>query len=61
MNKTSEAQIRSVRKYNKENVKKYYLDLNKKTDADIISFLETTDNKQGSIKEAIREYMNKGK
>lgn len=61
MNKTSEAQIRSVRKYNKENVKKYYLDLNKKTDADIISFLETADNKQGSIKEAIREYMNKGK
>jgi hypothetical protein len=35
------------------------LDLNRNTDSDIISFLETCENKQGYIKKLIREDMKK--
>lgn len=41
--------------YDKENTKGLYLKLNKKTDADILKFLETIPNKQGYIKELIRK------
>ena len=60
MPKTRESQIKSVMKYNKANVVKFYLDLNKNTDADLIEYLKTVGNKQGTIKKALREYMNKG-
>lgn len=60
MGKTSDAQIKAVMKYNKANVVKCYLDLNRNTDADIIEYLEKVGNKQGTIKQAIREHMNKG-
>ena len=42
-------------RYDKENTVSVRLKLNKKTDADIISKLESVDNKQGYIKRLIRE------
>ena len=49
----------SKRKYDAENTKVITLKLNKKTDADIIDYLERSGNKQGTIKDALRAYMNK--
>lgn len=45
-------------KYQKENIKRVVLKLNKKTDFDIIEWLDRLDNKQGTIKEIIREHIN---
>jgi len=45
--------------YNREHVKQIKLALNLKTDADIISRLQTVDNIQGYIKQLIREDMKK--
>ena len=45
-------------KYNKTNVKQIKLNLNRKTDADIIAFLEQESNVQGLIKQLIREYID---
>lgn len=50
-NKTLEYNAR----YDKENTKGLYLKFNKKTDADILDFLEDIPNKQGYIKELIRK------
>ena len=44
-------------KYQKENITRVVLKLNKKTDADILEWLEGLDNKQGSIKEIIRSHI----
>lgn len=52
--KTSEAQIRAVMKYKAANVKRYEINLNTKTDADIIAWLEGR-NVAGTIKELIRK------
>lgn len=49
-NSQSEASAR----YNAKNVKQIKLNLNRKTDADIIARLEGIGNKQGYIKELIR-------
>jgi hypothetical protein len=43
-------------KYKKLNVVRVALDLNRNTDADILSLLETVPSKQGFIKKAIRAY-----
>ncbi len=51
---TSKAQLRAQAKYDKDNTVQIKLKLNKKTDADIISWLDDTSNKQGYIKELIR-------
>lgn len=51
----TEAQLRAQKKYDKANTKTYLLKLNKKTDADIINKLETVENRQGYIKELIRD------
>ena len=45
------------REYDKNNTVGLYLKLNKKTDADIITALETCSNKQGFIKRLIRDYL----
>ena len=42
-------------KYDKENTTKVTIKLNHKTDADILEYLNTFDNKQGTIKNLIRE------
>ena len=50
--------------YEKRSVKQYRFELNKNTDADIIAFLESVNNKQGTIKKLLREEMerkNRGK
>lgn len=44
-------------KYNAKNVKQIKINLNRKTDADIISHLEKVDNVQGLIKDLIRKDM----
>ena len=44
-------------RYNEKNVKQIKVNLNLKTDADIIEFLENSGNKQGAIKEALRMLM----
>lgn len=50
--------VKAVMKYNAKNVKQVKLNLNKKTDADIIEYLEKADNVQGLIKDLIRQDMN---
>lgn len=46
-------------KYNKNNVKQIKLNLNLKTDADIIAALDAVPNKQGFIKQLIRNELNR--
>lgn len=57
----TQAQIKAVAKYDKKNTTGLYLKLNRTTDADIIELLAQQENKQGFIKELLREYMKKGK
>lgn len=57
MKKSTEAQLKASRKYDQNNTKLIQLKLNKKTDADILEFLEGLDNRQGFIKELIRKHM----
>ena len=52
--------IPSKEKYEKSLVK-ILIRLNPNVDADIIDFLNDSDNKQGIIKEALREYIKKNK
>ena len=47
--------VKAAIKYNQNNVKQIKLNLNKKTDADIIQLLEGTENMQGMIKDLIRK------
>lgn len=56
-NKTSAAQIEAINRYNANNTTATIIRLNHKTDADLIEFLETCGNKQGTIKAALRLYM----
>ena len=58
---TTDAQKRASAKYDKENTRALMLKLNKKTDADILEYLETLDNVQGHIKMLIRCEMWKQK
>lgn len=51
----TEAQKRAVAKYDKANTTQFLIKLNNKTDADIITKLEAVDNRQGYIKNLIRE------
>ena len=53
----SEAQKRAVAKYDQENTLTVHLKLNRRTDADIIDRLEQAGNKQGWIKDLIRQAM----
>lgn len=46
-------------KYDKNNTVQIKLKLNQKTDADLIAWLNTLDNKQGTIKRLLREYIEK--
>lgn len=52
---TTEAQKRAKEKYDKNNTKPIMIKLNKKTDADILEQLEKIGNRQGYIKQLIRE------
>lgn len=44
-------------KYNAANVKQIKINLNKKYDADIIAVMESVQNKQGFLKELIRDWI----
>lgn len=46
------------KKYDQSNTVQLKLKLNKKTDADILEWMETLDNKQGMIKKILRQYIN---
>ncbi len=48
-----------INKYNKENMKDMILHLSKKNDADIIQYLDIVPNKNGYIKQLIREDMKR--
>lgn len=50
----TEAKLKAIAKYNRENTKTYCLRLNKKTDKDLIEFLESLASKQGFIKLLIK-------
>lgn len=58
MTKKQSAQVKASIKYNQKNVKQVKLNLNLKTDKDIIDYLEKADNVQGLIKDLIRQDMN---
>ena len=44
-------------RYDRENTVFIGLKLNKKTDADIIALLEKSDNKQGTIKKILKNFI----
>lgn len=52
---TSEAQRRAQEKYDRANTVQLHLKLNKNTDEDILNKLDSVPNKQGYIKDLIRE------
>lgn len=56
MNKQSQASI----KYDRDNTKRIFIKLNINTDKDILDHLENKPNKQGYIKELIRNDIKKG-
>jgi hypothetical protein len=56
-----DSKTKAVLKYKKKSIKQMKLDLNRKTDSDIIIFLDQCENKQGYIKALIREDMRKQK
>ncbi len=47
-------------KYDEANTIQVKFKLNKKTDADIISYLDSVENKQGTFKRLIREEISRG-
>ena len=51
------AQIKATAKYDKANTTGFYVKFNNKTDKDILEYLSTVKNKQGLIKQLIREHM----
>ena len=50
---------KAQQKYNAANTTRVYLKLNNKTDADIIEYLDSAENKQGIIKDLIRAEIKK--
>ena len=50
----SEARLKAIAKYNRQNTRTYCLRLNKKTDKDLIEFLDSLTSKQGFIKLLIK-------
>ena len=56
---TTEAQKRATLKYDTENTMQIKMKLNRVTDADILELLDRQENKQGFIKELLRDYIKK--
>lgn len=52
-------QAKYILEYNKEHTQRVAIKLNKKTDADILAWLELQSNKQGYIKQLIRDDMGR--
>ena len=55
----SASQIRANEKYDKENTTGLYLKFNNKTDKDILEYLKSVPNRQGLLKQLIREHIAK--
>lgn len=58
MEEKRKAHVKASIKYNAKNVKQVKLNLNRKTDADIIDHLDQCGNVQGYIKDLIRKDIN---
>lgn len=56
---TSQAQLRATNKYIKNHTRRFTLQCNKDTEADIIEYLESADNYNQLLKEMIREKIKK--
>lgn len=61
MKKTSDSQLRAINKYNAKNTKQYVVKLNRNTDEDLINFLDQLENKQGFIKNLLRQHLQNEK
>ena len=57
MSKYNESQKRSSMKYEKANIKRYVLKVNKNTEQDLIVFLDGLESFNGEIKKIIREHI----
>lgn len=55
----SPAQTKATAKYIKENVKRYVVLCNVKTEADMIAYLDSQPNKNAFVKSLIRERMQR--
>lgn len=55
----SKAQIKANNKYNRANTTSFTFRFNNGTDADIIEFMQALENKNGFIKQIIRENIKK--
>lgn len=58
--KASTGRYEAQKRYDAVNTKRYNFKFNKKTDADIIEYLDNAPNMHGAIKTAIREQIKKG-
>lgn len=56
----NENKYEAQERYDAQNTKRYNIKLNRKTDADIIEYLERVPSMQGAIKAALRAQMKKG-
>ena len=56
---TTDAQKRASAKYDAENTRQYHLKLNTKTDRELIQYLAQCQSVQGTIKAALRAWMDK--
>lgn len=57
---SKESQYKASKKYDAKMVVPLYVKLNRKTDVDIIGKLEEVPNKQGYVKQAIRNEIERG-
>jgi hypothetical protein len=55
----SDKNYKYTKVYDQNNTKKVSLKLNIKTDEDIINYLDSVENKQGTIKRLIRDEINR--
>ena len=56
----NENKYEAQERYDAQNTKRYNIKLSRKTDADIIEYLDRVPSMQGAIKAALREQMKKG-
>ena len=57
--KYTDAQKRATLKYRETNIKRYTVEFSKTKDSDLIEYLDSVDNRTGTIKAAIREKMER--
>ena len=53
----SKAALKARKKYDKKNTRRICVKLNKKTDKDILNFIEEQNSMQGTVKTALRKFM----